>query len=279
MTALGAPALVLTTSIITSTMVNLPLLMIAYLLPLIVYSYDYMQDIENDIQTNSLRSEQMAKKKKYYPMVLLFYISLLIVLLLRFSNYELMLFIILIVLGGLLYAKILKGLTKKIPVFKNIYTVLTWALGGTFFVPLHYSIAISAPFIFIFIFINLKGIVNAVFFDLKDSLIDSKEGLKTLPVMIGKKSTIKLLHLLNFIAFLPIIIGVYTKVVPYLSISLLIFFFYSFYYLKRAQGDVDEKLLVNLGSIADFEFIFWPLILIIALIILNPYLVHFNFLR
>lgn len=278
LTALGAPALVLTTTLISNKDINIPLLMISYLLPLIVYSYDYMGDLDKDAETNTLRSQQLMKKKKYYPLLLLFYVSLLVVLLLKFSNEKLMIFIILITLGGLLYATILKKLTKRIPIFKNIYTVLTWALGGTFFVPLHYSLAISAPFIFIFIFINLKGMVNAVFFDLKDSLLDSKEGLKTLPVMMGKPMTIKLLHLLNFVAFLPIILGVYIGIIPPLCLSLIIFYFYSFYYLKKAQGDVNEKSLVILGSIADIEFIFWPLILIIALIFLNPYWVYFKYL-
>lgn len=277
LTALGAPALVLTTTLISNTIINIPLLLISYLLPLIVYSYDYMSDLDKDAKTNSLRSEQLIRKKRYYPILLLFYVSLLVILLLRFSNEKLMIFIILITLGGLLYATVLKKLTKRIPIFKNVYTVLTWALGGTFFVPLHYSLAISTPFIFIFIFINLKGMVNAVFFDLKDSIVDSKEGLKTLPVLMGKPMTIKLLHLLNFVAFLPIIIGVYMGIIPPLTLSLVIFYFYSFYYLKKAQGDVNEKSLVNLGSIADFEFIFWPIILMIALLLLNPYWIYFKY--
>ncbi len=57
----------------------------------------------------------------------------------------------------------------------------------------------------------MKGMINAIFFDLKDSLTDSKEGLKTLPVILGNKNAIKLLHVLNFAAFIPLIIGSYPK--------------------------------------------------------------------
>jgi hypothetical protein len=46
---------------------------------------------------------------------------------------------------------------------------------------------------------------------------------------------------------------------------LIIFFFYSFYYLHMAQNAKDNASWVNLGSFADFEFIFWPLILIIGI--------------
>jgi 4-hydroxybenzoate polyprenyltransferase len=264
LTALGAPALVLTTSIITNSGIDIPLLIISYLLPLIVYSYDYMSDMDKDVETNIARYKHLKKKKRYYPFILVFYVLLLIALLIVFSNLKLILLIVLIIFGGLLYATALKGLTKRIPIFKNVYTVLTWSLGGTFFVPLHYSLSVSFPFIIIFIFINLKGMINAIFFDLKDSITDSKEGLKTLPVLLGKENAIKLLHLLNFIAFLPLIIGVYLKIIPILTLSLLIFFFYSFYYLIKSQGPISNDKWVNLGSFADFEFIFWPLILILG---------------
>lgn len=273
LTALGAPALVLTTSIITKSNINLPLLIISYLIPLIIYSYDYMGDLDKDIESNSDRYEHLHKKKKYYPLLMIFYIIVLIALLIIFSNYKLVLFIILITLGGFLYATVFKGLTKRIPIFKNIYTVLTWSLGGTLFVPLQFSLTLSLPFIIVFIFINMKGMINAIFFDLKDSLIDSKEGLKTLPVILGKKKAIRLLHFLNLVSFIPLVMAVILKIIPMLSISLILFFFYSFYYLSKAETSIDDDIWVKLGSIADFEFIFWPIVLLISLQIFNSHFV------
>jgi 4-hydroxybenzoate polyprenyltransferase len=276
LTALGAPALVLTTSIITNSNINIPLLIISYLIPLIVYSYDYMSDLDKDVESNSARYNHLQKKKKYYPFILVFYCILLISLLVIFSNYKLILFIILITLGGFLYATVLKGLTKRIPIFKNIYTVLTWSLGGTLFVPLQFSLTLSLPFIIVFVFINMKGLINAIFFDLKDSITDSKEGLKTLPVILGNKNAIKLLHVLNFAAFIPLIIAVILKIIPVLTLSLIIFFFYSFYYLNKAQKSIDDNVWVKLGSIADFEFIFWPFILVISIMVFQSHLTILN---
>lgn len=267
LTALGAPSLVLTTMIITGSQVNIPLLVISYLLPLIVYSFDYMRDLDKDLETNSERSQHLQKKKKIYPFLLTFYIALLIMLLLLFSSINLIIFIVLITLGGLLYATALKGLTKKIPVFKNVYTVLTWSLGGTMFVSLFFSIPFSVSFIVIFIFINLKGMINAIFFDLKDYISDSKEGLKTLPVMLGRKNAINCLHILNVLAIIPIVLGVYYRIIPTISLSLIIFFLYSFYYLRTAQKAKNDEVWVKLGSIADFEFMFWPVILISGLMV------------
>jgi len=273
LTALGAPALVLTTSIITKSDINLPLLVISYLIPLIIYSYDYMSDLDKDIESNSDRYKHLQKKKKYYPLIMIFYIIMLVALLVIFSNYKLVLFIILITLGGFLYATVLKGLTRRIPIFKNIYTVLTWSLGGTLFVPLQFSLTISIPFIIVFLFINMKGMINAIFFDLKDSLNDSKEGLKTLPVILGKKNAIKFLHFLNLVSFIPLIIAIILKIIPMISISLILFFFYSFYYLSKAEKSIDDDIWVKLGSIADFEFIFWPMVLMISLQIFNSHFV------
>ncbi|MTK64519.1 MAG: prenyltransferase [Methanobacterium sp.] len=269
LTALGAPSLVLTTMIITNSEVNIPLLIISYLLPLIVYSFDYMRDLEKDLETNSERSKHLQKKKKFYPFLLAFYVSILILLLLMFSGMNLIIFIGLITMGGLLYATALKSLTKKIPVFKNVYTVLTWSLGGTMFVSLFFSIPFSVPFLVVFIFINLKGMINAIFFDLKDYISDSKEGLKTLPVMIGRRNAINCLHILNVLAVIPLILGVYYGIIPAISLSLLIFFFYSFYYLRTAQNAENDKVWVKLGSIADFEFMFWPVILLSCMLVCN----------
>ena len=264
---MGAPALVLTTSLIINSGINIPLLIISYLIPLIIYSYDYMSDLDKDHETNSDRYKHLQKKKKYYPIILVCYVLTLMTLLIIFTNFKLIIFIILMMLGGFFYATTFKGLTKKIPIFKNIYTVMTWSMGGAFFVPLQYSLAFSFQILVVFIFIYMKGMLNAIFFDLKDYLADSKEGLKTLPVIMGKDRAIKLLHLLNIAAFFPLIIGVYLKIIPLFTISLIVFYFYSLYYLIKAKSSYDDKLWVKLGSIADFEFMFWPAMLILCIIV------------
>ncbi len=108
---------------------------------------------------------------------------------------------------------------------------------------------------------------------LKDYKSDSKEGLKTLPVVFGKANAIKFLHFLNYAAFVPLIIAVYLKIIPQFSLFLILFFFYSLYYLKKAQNSFNNDVWVNLGLIADFEFIFWP----VALIFLQQFSMSFNY--
>ncbi|MEN6574370.1 UbiA family prenyltransferase [Methanobacterium aggregans] len=262
LTALGAPSLILTTSKLTDTHATIPLLLISYLLPLIVYSYDYHHDVDKDDATNSERARYL-KKDRFYPFILVTYLVLLILLILLFSSIHLTVFIVLIVLGGIFYATLFKRITKKIPLFKNLYTVLTWSLSGTFFIPLYYSMGINSSLIISFIFITLKGMVNAVFFDLKDCSSDKEENLKTLPVLFGKENAVKFLHILNFAAFIPLIIGVYLKIIPSITLSLIIFYFYTEYYLKKSCNNLNNKSWTNLCSIADSEFILWAVFLVV----------------
>jgi 4-hydroxybenzoate polyprenyltransferase len=104
--------------------------------------------------------------------------------------------------------------------------------------------------------------MDTIFFDLKDYKVDVEEGLKTLPVLLGEDNSIKILHLLNIITFIPLITGVYLKILPLYSLSLLAFYFYSFYYLIMAKKASSSGSWGNLSYLADFEFILWPILLI-----------------
>jgi 4-hydroxybenzoate polyprenyltransferase len=262
LTAIGAPSLVATVSFIMGLSINVPILVLSYLVPLIIYSYDYYKDLDKDMTTNLERSSYLKKKSKIYPYILGSYVLILSILLIMYANFSLMLFILIIAFGGILYSKTFKKITKKIPIFKNIYTVVSWALFATFFIPLYYSLNINIGYFLIFLFIFLKGMVNVVFFDLKDIKADKKERLKTLPVMIGKNNVINLLYILNFIAFFPLIIGVYIQKISFFSTLIIIFYFYGFYYIYKAKFADIKTIRTKLTSLVDIEYILWPLLLL-----------------
>jgi 4-hydroxybenzoate polyprenyltransferase len=106
--------------------------------------------------------------------------------------------------------------------------------------------------------------INVTFFDIKDIEGDREQGLKTLPVMLGKERTLKYLHMLNALAFIPLFIGVYMKVIPVYALSLTVFFFYDLYYLKKAEIVSNKNLRMISYTMADAEFILWPVLLVIA---------------
>ncbi|HEX3013140.1 MAG TPA: UbiA family prenyltransferase [Methanobacterium sp.] len=262
--ALCSPAFILFTANVMDIKVGMPILLIAYLLPLIVYSYDYYSDIEKDINEHSERAVFLEKKANKYPLVLGFYTISLAALLILFFNFNLVLFILGLITVGILYNVALKDLTKKIPIFKNVYTALTWALGGAFFPVLYYSTGVNSSVLIAFMVIFLRCLNNILFFDLKDIENDKKEKLKTLPVILGKKNTINVLHGLNIISFIPLIIGIYMKAIPLFVLSLTFFGVYSFYYIKKAEKTSGKELETVSHTLADMEFVLWPIILVVA---------------
>lgn len=262
--ALGAPAIIISVSIILKINLDLPILFISYLVPLIVYSYDYYKDLYKDIKTNEERSVYWQGQAKRYPIVLGVYIALLISLIISFSNQNLLIFILAIFFCGFLYTILFKGLTKRIPGFKNIYTSLIWALAGSFFLLFHYSLKLDISFIILFILIFLRFIINVTFFDIKDLESDREEGLKTLPVTLGKEHTLKFLQIFNIFSFIPLFVGIYMKEIPLFAFSLILFYFYSFYYMKKAETVTSEELRFISYTMVDGEFMLWPILLLIA---------------
>lgn len=259
--ALCSPCFIIATSLILNIKISLPMLLISYLLPLIVYSYDYYKDIDEDIKNNSERAVFLKKKADRYPYVFGFYSLLLISLLILYSNMGLVAFIVAIMTGGILYNLVLKDLTRKIPAFKNMFTATTWALVGTFFPLFYYSMNINLSFIIAFLFIFMRVMNNVIFFDLKDIDNDKSLGLKTLPVILGKKATINVLHVMNVIAFFPLIFGIYFNMINIHAIFLLLFLFYSYFYINKAKLASDNELETTAHTLADLEFVLWPLLL------------------
>jgi len=262
--ALLGPSLVIATSIITGANLSVPLLIISYLIPLMVYSFDYYRDMDKDKSNNQDRVEHLYQKKKVYPYILLCYISILALLLLFFTNWMMISYILFLVLVGFVYSFGVKRLTKKVAAFKNIYTVFIWSLAGSFSVAFFYGFTPNLIYMLIFLAIFLKMLPNAIFFDLKDIKSDAKEGLKTIPVLIGKAETLKLLESMNILAFVPLFIGIYLGIIPIFTSILIVFVFYSLYYLRKIRTIKDDKMKIDYNILADAEFILWPVVLFIG---------------
>jgi 4-hydroxybenzoate polyprenyltransferase len=126
---------------------------------------------------------------------------------------------------------------------------------------------INIPFMLIFTLVFIKAIVNAIFFDLKDIDIDKANNVKTLPVVVGKKNSINILNALNIIAFVPLFIGIYLNLINLSGISLLIFALYGYFYINKANSASSDELESAAHTLADSEFIFWPLVLVITQIL------------
>ncbi len=264
LTSLGSPILVVCSAILLSFNINLPLLLMAYLIPLIVYSLNYYGEREKDLDTNPERAALVSRRGKSYLFAIGLYALTLTILVLAYANIGLMAFIVALALGGLLYTVVFKDFTKKVPGLKNVYTSLVWAAGGAFFLTAYYSAGISLSCLFVFAFMFTKSLLNVIFFDLKDMEADYRRGLKTIPVVLGKDGAFLSLHLLNALASASVIAGVLVGALPVFALSLLALYAYTFVYLRKAK--VLEAREVRLASytFAEAEIMLWPVLLIVG---------------
>jgi UbiA prenyltransferase family. len=184
-------------------------------------------------------------------------------------NYGFFIFSLIILTGGILYTLILKVLTKYIFCFKNLYVAGIWAYAGTFFILFYQSIDFTIFYYVIFVYIYVKIFINNVFFDIKDIESDKMKDLNTIPIKLGKDTTIHLLHILNIVSVIILIIAIYSGVLPLYAIFLLITNLYVLFYLEKGKAADYDGLLKYTYLMADAEFILWPIILIIGKIIFN----------
>ncbi|MDD3491860.1 MAG: UbiA family prenyltransferase [Candidatus Pacebacteria bacterium] len=265
--SLGGAGIVWSVIILLDVSFSWQILLISYLIPQIIYTYNHFKESKEDILTNPERADYLQKKIRKFPYIISFYLLILFLVISFFANINIFFFVFLLVIGGLLYTVYFKKLTEKLLCFKNIYVSLFWALIIS--VPfLYYSLSFNSFFVLFFFFVFLRWIVNSIFFDIKDIKDDKGKKLKTLPAIIGKKKTLQFLHIVNFISFAPIFIGAYFKILPFFSLSLIIFYFYSYWYLMTTKEVEDKKIRLLSYIMVDGEYIFWPIVLIISKILI-----------
>lgn len=258
--ALVLSSMVLTLGLFHRDPLNLPVLAIAYLIPLIIYSYNYYAEMERDRLTMPDRAAYLEKKARIYPFLISGYVALLAALIVLYDKHLFRLVAIVGVLlaAGILYTLSLKRLTRYVTGFKSYFVAGEWAIA---IVLLHGMYANDAPGAFplaIFCFILLRLLINVIFFDLKDIRSDGGEGLRTIPVVLGWKGTIRLLHLLNLLSPVPLVVGVLAGEQPGIALALVIFTMYGFRYLRHAELSEETGMTSSDYAIADFEFILWP---------------------
>jgi len=262
-TALMAPAVILAFGTMKNDPVNLPFLAICYLIPLIVYSFDYYREMDGDRLTNPQRSAYLARKKKLYPLLMGTYATLLIALIVLCEKQLLLLGLIIgiLVAGGVIYPLFMKRLTRHIPGFKTFYVSGEWALATALMYVLYSGKGPEAfsPLIFFVSLANSLG--STVFYDLKDIRSDSQEGLKTIPAVLGWDRTMKLLYGLDVLSMALLLAGIWTGELGSIALVLLAFLPISLHYLRKAALSGENGLVMTDYVFLDCQFLLWPVVL------------------
>lgn len=262
LTAMALPLLVLCMTLLMDEPLSWQALAISYLLPLIIYGHDYYMGRDSDAASNPERAIVVGRKAGTFLFVLAAEGLLLAALLLMAGNLGLLVFILMLLTGGIAYPAFFKNVTRTIPGFKSIYVSFIWAAAAAFMPFFQYSKGSGIFFALMFAFIFLKTMINVIFFDIKDIEADRNKGLKTIPALLGKEGTLRSLYGLNLITLAPILLGVYWGSLPAPALAWLGLPVYVAYYLYRGRKS-DEKGIRRISYVlAESETLLWLILIV-----------------
>jgi len=258
----GAVSIVYTASILLDIRITWDFLLVVYLGTESVYLYNRFKEYKVDFLTNPERTEHIKKYVKYIPFIIFLMTFSAIVFVVYFNKISALTFGLLLLIIGLLYSLFFKKITEKIIAFKSFFISLMWSLL-VLFLAIYYSAPINLALFLFSVFVFLRFFVSVSFFDIKDIKTDKQEGLKTLAVVLKQSTLWQFLSIIAILAVLPLIIGVYLRVLPISSLMLFLTIPYTFFYFKQLENkNISPAFLYNV--IVDGEFIFWPFFILIG---------------
>lgn len=261
--SLGAVSVVFASAILLKIEITTDFLVIVYSITHAAYLYNRYKEFKKDYLTNPERTRYFEKRIQKMPLIIFCFIIVFIMTLLYFGNFAAIVFGLMIFFIGILYSLFFKKITKKIVGFKSFYVAFSWSLL-VIFLSIYYSFSfISLSVFLIFVFIFVKCFVGTSFYDIKDIKSDKKENLLTFAVVFEKKRLTEFLNLINILALIPIIFGVYLKLFPVFSLMLFFTIPITFYLLKKIEHSKTDIAYLSEISIG-LEKISWFFLILLG---------------
>jgi len=266
--SLGAASIVFASALLLKLKITWDVLFVTYLLFYALYLYNRLKEIKIDYLTNLKRTQHFRRYIRFIPIIFYSVVFILIISLIYFSNFYALIFGLFLLVFGIFYTVIFKKLTQKVPLLKNFYVSMFFAL--LVFLPIvYYSYSLKTVLIVsglvLGLFIFLKTFLSQIFLDIKDIESDRKRGLRTLPIIVGKEKTFKILYAFNFliIVIIPVVFSLYFNIFPKIILMLIFTIPFSFccHYLAR-KGKYFGYILQG------GEFLLWSPLILIGKIIL-----------
>jgi 4-hydroxybenzoate polyprenyltransferase len=250
--AIGSVSVVIACSIVFMIPVSWDILFVTYLLFYAIYLYDYSQGASSDEATNSSRAKYLLCKNKSKCTVIITSLVLFIIMMF-FTSILITAIGMSILVLGLLYGSHFKKLTKKIPAFKNIFVSVVWAFMAVFaFVYYSLPITYGAVMLALFVFIRMMNI--QILFDVRDMEGDRKDGLLTVPAILGDKKYPFILRLINIVSVIFILGCVVKGLLPAFTLAITPMFYYAVSYINRVIKSRNEYTSYIFAA---FEPIMW----------------------
>ncbi|CAD6492273.1 MAG: UbiA prenyltransferase family protein [Candidatus Argoarchaeum ethanivorans] len=228
--------------------VDFKLLLASGLLTFTVYNLDKLTGIEEDLVNVPERAGFIEKNKKSVTFATI--AAYIVALFLSFLQNPFAIFIILFPFCiGIVYSiKISNFRLKDITGIKNIVVALCWAVIGAF-IPLAISFRDFSVISLIFYFFFTKLFINTVLFDVRDIKGDKMNGVKTIPVVFGRKRTKNILLTLNS-TLIPWLVYSYLSGCFHIYFIVLVFsighgYWYILYFCREENTGKSLDLLVD----------------------------------
>jgi 4-hydroxybenzoate polyprenyltransferase len=205
----------------------------AFCLTFTVYNLDRLDGSKEDTINDAQKLSLYKGKMKTWTVLLSTALTLCFLLLLE-TNASLLLVYLVPLISSILYGKsvLFFPRLKNVPVIKNVVLVSTWTLMATAIPSYSSNIQDTLRLLLISYFLFIKLLVNSILFDLRDIQGDSAAGVRTLPVILGRETTYRLLVLINstLVPWLMIcrLLNYFLPHLPMLTFSIV----YGFGYIK-----------------------------------------------
>lgn len=246
-------------------MFSFNIILITFLTIFSTYGLNKLTDINEDTINNPERANIIKKGGVVFKFSVA--ISFMLSLILGFLENVMTLPVILFPLFlGLLYSvKLNSNLPrlKDITGVKNITVALSWSVGTTFLPVIFLSEKRIISVILIFYLFFIKSCINSIIFDIRDIKGDRESNIRTIPVLLGKDKTKRLLLILNSTLIPWLIFTCYKGFFHRYFFVLILLILYGYWYILYFSGDNIKKGKI-MDLLIDGEFI---MIAIIALAI------------
>jgi 4-hydroxybenzoate polyprenyltransferase len=243
------------------TSISYPLILATFLVIYSVYGINKITDTEEDQLNAPERSDLISSHRKLfkYTAVSAYVLAVIIGLL---YGWQVLLVLIFPLLAGVVYSI---QINPRIPRLKDIFAVkslivaLSWTVGNTFLPIVHFNVNLMV-ILLIFYFFFIKSFINTVLFDLMDVEGDEKTGTMTIPVVIGRSRTIKLLLVLNSTLLILIYASMRYGLFQIFIVPLIFCIIYGYFYILYFSRN---KNRFNMDIMVDGE---WILVVFISLL-------------
>ncbi|MFA5926906.1 MAG: hypothetical protein WCT32_01005 [Patescibacteria group bacterium] len=254
-TALGAMAEIYAVSFLLSGPLEWDFLFIMFLIPTAVYLFNYFEEPRR-WEAKDVYESTLHKHIIFTLFILCFTVGTLWFVGVHGNSIGLSI-AILIMVWGLLYTVLFKGLTHYILGFKDFYVAVGWNLIIPFYV-FYYSLPFNYAVIIIMVLVFIRDLMNTSYYDLKDMDEDKEKGLKTFATVLGGDRLFLVLQLLNGLGAFIIIVAVLLRFMPLASVLILVPILASSCELfwSRANKSYSSLLI-------DLEYFIWALVFFI----------------